>query len=155
MSNELRSQGTELFFLDTTIKKIPNLADIGEHGPQADDIETTNLDSLAKEFLTGLADNGELPLQLNLDPTSLVHQRLSALAGTGQRLTFCMCLSDGTDPPTVTSGALVIPVVTGRTSFVFSASVKSFRKAFKANDASRVTCALRISGAIAEHWKTP
>lgn len=151
MSGEIRSQKTEVFFLDTTIKKILNLADIGEFGAQADDIDVTNLDSAAKEYLVGLADNGELPLQINLNPSDPVHQQLMASAGTGTRYQFCVALSDGTAPPTVTTGNIVVP--TARSVFVFTASVKSFRNSFKTNDAGRVTCSLRISGSVTPTWK--
>ena len=158
MANELRTQKTEVFFLDTTIKKILNVADIGEFGPQADDIDVTNLDSDAKEFLTGLGDNGELTLQINLNASDPVHQKLSDEAGKGTRFAFCVALSDGTAPPTATAGpppVLTPPAASARTSFVFLASVKSFRNAVKTNDAVRVNCTLRISGGITKTWKTP
>lgn len=155
MSGELRTQKTHVHMLDTTIKKIENVADIGEFGEQADDIDVTNLDSDAKEFLTGLPDNGELTLQLNLKATDPVHQKLSDEAGSGNRFPFCVGLSDGTAPPTVAAGALVPPAAADRTSFTFLASVKSFRTGIKTNDAIRVNCTLRISGKITKTWKTP
>ena len=155
MSGEVRTQGTEVFILDTTIKKIPNVVDIGEFGPQADDIDVTNFDSVAKEYLTGLPDNGELTLQINLDTTNAVHQLLSAQAGTGTRFQFAVCLSEGTADPTVTGGNIVPPDADERTSYVFLASVKSFRRAIKTNDANRVNCVLRISGGITTTWYDP
>lgn len=154
MSGELRTQKTEVYILDTTIKKILNVADVGEFGSQADDIDVTNLDSTAKEFLTGLADNGELTLQINVNPADPVHQMLSESAGTGVRFPFCVALSDGTTPPTGTAGVITPPADTDRTSFVFSASVKSFRFGIKQNDAVRAPCVLRISGGITKTWKS-
>lgn len=155
MSGEVRTQLTEVFILDTstTIKKILNVADVGEFGPQADDIEVTNLESTAKEFLTGLGDNGEVTLQLNLIPTDLMHQLLAAQAGSGTRYQFAVCLSEGATDPTVLAGAIVPPAASVRTTFIFTASVKAFRHGIKANDAVRTHCVLRISGAIATTWK--
>ena len=157
MSGEIRTQGTQVYIHDTTgtpsVKAIPNVVDIGEFGPQADDIDITNFDSAAKEFLTGLADNGELTLQLNLDPSNAAHRLLDAKAGNGERFKFAVCLSDGTAAPTLASTVFTAP--TGRTSYIFEASVKAFRRAIKTNDANRVNCVLRISGAIATTWKSP
>ncbi|MDC8013970.1 phage tail tube protein [Tahibacter soli] len=157
MSGEIRTQGTQVYIYDKTatpsadVKQIPNVVDIGEFGPQADDIDVTNFDSAAKEYLTGLADNGELTLQLNLDPASPAHRLLDANAGKGERFKFAVCLSDGTAAPTLVSTVFTAP--TGRTSYLFEASVKAFRRAIKTNDANRVNCVLRISGAIATTWK--
>lgn len=158
MSGELRTQDTAIWMLDGTIKEILNVADIGEFGAQSDDIDITNLKSKAKEKLTGLADNGELSLQINLNPGDPVHQKLSAEAGKGKLFAFCVGLADGTTAPTASAGSppvLTPPAAADRSSFVFLASVKSFRKGIKANDAVRVTCALLISGDIQETWKTP
>ncbi|HJU39954.1 MAG TPA: phage tail tube protein [Tahibacter sp.] len=154
MSGEVRTQGTKVYVLDTlsTVTAIPNVVDIGEFGPQADDIDITNFDSTAKEYLTGLADNGELTLQLNLDPGDEMHQLLDLNAGKGTKFKFIVCLSDGTAAPTASSGSITAP--TGRTSYQFEASVKAFRRAIKTNDANRVNCVLRISGAIATTWKS-
>jgi hypothetical protein len=153
MSGEVRTQGTKVYILEapTTVSAIPNVVDIGEFGPQADDIDVTNFDSTAKEYLTGLADNGELTLQLNLDPGNAVHQLLDSKAGKGDKFKFIVCLSDGSAAPTATAGVITAP--TGRTSYAFEASVKAFRRAIKTNDANRVNCVLRISGAIATVWK--
>lgn len=158
MSGEVRSQLTQLYAClagGTTVATIGNVADLGEFGGQADDIDVTNLDSLAKEYLVGLVDNGELTLQINLNPQDANHQDLFAKQGNGVRYPFLVGLSDGTTAPTAVGGALVAPLASARTSFKFMASIKSFRFGAKTNDAIRVTCTLRISGAITAVWKTP
>jgi hypothetical protein len=154
MSGEARTQKTEIGYLDTTFKKIPNVADGGEVGPQADDIDSTNFDSDAMEFLTGLANNGEMTLQINLDPQDAVHQQLADEAGSGNRFPFWVGLSDGTALPTVVSGALVPPLASARTSYTFLASIKSFREAFKKNDIVRVNVTIKLSGGITRIWHT-
>lgn len=158
MSGEVRTQKTQLYAClagGTTVATIGNVADLGEFGGQSDDIDVTNLDSTAKEFLTGLPDNGEVTLQLNLNPADAIHQDLMAKNGNGVRYPWLVGLSDGTTAPTAVGGALVAPVAANRTSFSFSASIKSFRFGAKTNDAIRVTVVLRISGAITPVWKTP
>lgn len=158
MGGEVRTQGTRLYAClagGTTVATLGNVGDLGEFGGQSDDIDVTNLDSTAKEFLTGLPDNGELTLQLNLNPQDANHQDLMAKNGNGVRYPFLIGLSDGTTPPTALGGALVPPAASARTSFAFSASIKSFRFGAKTNDAIRVTVVLRISGAITPVWKTP
>lgn len=151
MSGEVRTQGTEVYFGDTinspqALLKILNVMDVGEFGPQADDIDVTNFDSTAKEYLVGLPDNGEATLQINFKPNDAVHQKLQGWAGTSNRVTFIVCFADGTNAPTFVANAVVAP--TSRTSAKFTASVKTFRTAIKKNDAVRATCTLRISGGI-------
>lgn len=151
MSGEVRTQGTQVYFVDTinspqALKTILNVFDVGEFGPGADDIETTNFDSTAKEYLVGLPDNGECTLQVNFKPTDAVHQLLNSWAGTSNRVTFMVAFADGTTAPTLSGNTIVAP--TGRTSASFSASVKTFRNAVKKNDAVRTTITLRISGGI-------
>lgn len=155
---EVRTQGTVLYMClagGTTVATIGKVADVGEFGGQADDIDITNLSSTAKEYLVGLVDNGEMTLQLNLDPQDANHQDLFAKAGDGVRYPCLIGLSDGTTPPTALGGALVPPAASARSSFGFVASIKSFRFGAKANDAIRVTCTLRLSGEITAVWKTP
>jgi hypothetical protein len=154
MSGEVRTQGTEVFLIDTvnspqSVKKIVNVMDVGEFGPQAGDIDVTNFDSTAKEYLTGLPDNGEATLQLNYKPNDSVHQFLQSQAGNGVRFQFAICLADGTSPPTLTGNTPTLP--NNRTSALFTASVKQFRTGIKKDDAVRSPLSLRISGGIT--WK--
>ena len=154
MAGEIRTQGTEIFRVNaagTAIQKIGNVVGLGDFGPEADDIETTNLDSVRfKEFITGLADNGEATLQINIDPQNQAHRALAAEAGTGERTTYVIAYSDGVSLPTVTTGTVTLPDDRSFTSFL--ASVKSFRRSVTTNDIVRVTVALRISGDLTESW---
>jgi len=156
MSGELRTQGTQVWVLDdshtvVSVLEITNVSDVGEFGPQADDIDKTNLMSTAKEYLVGLPDNGEATLQINFNPQDPVHQFLNDNAGAAPQYQFMVGLSDGTAAPTNVGGTLTTPVA--RTTAKFIASVKSFRGSIKTNDLDRVTCSLRISGAITWHYK--
>lgn len=155
MAGEVRTQGMELYILDTTIKKIINVDDIGEFGPQADDIETTNYDSVGKEFITGLADNGEATIRINVIPDDPVHQLLFAEAGTGRRFQFAVCGSEGATDPTVSGGAIVPPLASVRTTDIFTASIKTAKRTRTKNEIVRGNITLRLSGGIATTWYDP
>jgi hypothetical protein len=150
MSGELKSQGSELYLLDetgspTTVLKIGNLTSVGALGGSASDIDVTNLDSVAMEFLVGLLDNGAANLGINLDPQNQSHITLDSIKG-GIRYSWALGLSDGTAAPTDNGSAFVLP--TTRTFLTFSASLQQWQYDVQVNDAVRVTTALRVSGAI-------
>ena len=157
MANELRTQGTEIWHVSapTAVQKIGNITGYGDFGKQANPIITTNLDSLAVEKISGLADNGELSLSINVDSKSIAHQALEAKAGTAERLEFCIGYSDGTTPPTAVAGAIVPPTAANRTSAKFLAGVTSYRETISADAIVTATVTLAISGAITRVYKTP
>lgn len=158
MANELRSQGTELWYVSgpTAVTKVGNITSFGEFGKQSPDITTTNLDSVAVEKIPGLPDNGDVGLVVNMDPLSAAHQYLDSIAGTSTRIEFLIGYSDGTVPPTAAAGAIVAPAATARTSDKFLAGVKSFRKVVGGVDGIvGVNVSLVISGGITSVWKTP
>lgn len=157
MSGEIRTQGTEIWVLDTTqspgaLIKLANISGYGDFGPQADDIITTNLDSTAVEKLAGLVDNGDATLQLNVADLES-HRWLYDNCGNGERYYFCIGYSDGTADPTAPGGSEIVAPAS-RTSDIFYASVKSFRQSVNTNDVLRATAALSISGAITKAWKS-
>ncbi len=160
MSNETYSQGFELFLIDDltnpstpAVVKIGNVTNLGEFGGQADEIETTNLDSVAKEFFKGLADNGEMSLQVNIKKADGAHkllwklQKLQPSEGD-PRKHFIVCGSDGTDLPTVDTNGTFNPPA-DREWWAFDAFVKSFRFPVSVNAIVNATTALRLSGSIA------
>lgn len=159
MSNETRAQGFELYIVDDltapstpALLKVGNLTDLGEFGAMLDDIEVTNLDSVAKEYIQGLPDNGEMSLQANLDRTSAAHKllwKLSKLAPSAgeSRKKFIILGSDGTDVPTLDSNDDIVPPA-DREWWSMLAAVKSFRFPVSVNTVVKATIGLRISGAI-------
>ena len=115
------------------------------------DIDVTNLDSAAKEYLVGLQDNGTANFGLNLDPSSASHVFLDGAAG-GTRYWWAVGCSDGTAAPTEAAGLFVLPAT--RTWFTFYASVQQFQRAFATDDAVRINGSVRVSGAITMTPKT-
>lgn len=104
MSNELRTQFTQLYLLNSgadgagsEIVKVGNITGFGEFGKMANDLPTTNLESKAVEKISGLADNGDMTLNINIDPKSAAHKLLDSLAGTDARREFVIGYSDGPD----------------------------------------------------------
>lgn len=156
MSGEILTQGTEIWVLDTTqsppaLLKLTNATGFPEYGPESSDIDATNLDSTAMEWLTGIPDNGEIAPTMNLADVQS-HRFLWANQGTGTRFWFLIGFSDGTVDPT-TDGSTITPPA-GRTCDLFQASVKTFRNSVESNDILRASCVLRISGAITRQWKS-
>lgn len=130
MADEIRSQGTEVFLVDPTatgseIVKLGNITNVGEYGPLAPDIDTTNLDSVAREKISGLPDNGDFAVTLNVAEGDAGHEFLEDNAGSATRYQIIVADSTGVAPPTFSLGAAVMPG--DRTSRSFLASIKSFR----------------------------
>ncbi len=109
------------------------LADIGEVtnisglDGAADEIDTTNLRSLAKEFLIGLEDFGNVSLDVTLNNTDTGQLALRTAKAAAAAKVFAILLTDST------IGALV-------------AFVKQFTFNSQGNDAYRSTVQLRVTG---------
>lgn len=151
MAGELKTQGTQLYFMDTdssptTVSRIAAITSIDSLGGPSSDIDITNLDSTAREYLVGLQDNGVASFGLNLRPADSSHNRIYELAG-GARYKWAIGLSDGTAPPTIAAGN-VWGLPTTRSWFTFEASVQEATTSFSTDDAVRVQAGLRVSGSI-------
>ena len=154
MAGELKTQGSELYILDETgspqrIVKIANVSSIDGLGGSASEIDITNFDSTAMEYLVGLLDNGAASVSLNLSPNDSSHQLLNTIKG-GDRYYWAIGLSDGTaDPiPNPSPGVGGISVTIGRSWLTFQASVQQWQYSLSTNDAVRISTSLRISGEI-------
>lgn len=148
--SELKTQGSELFLLDTfssptRVLKIAKLTSVDSLGGAASDIDITNLDSTAREYLVGLQDNGTASFGLNLDPAQESHEILFAIAG-GARYSWALGCSDGTTDATLSGNNFSLDA--GRSWFTFTASVQEVTRSFATDDAVRIQGGLRVSGAI-------
>lgn len=114
-------------------RPISNLTNIGTPGPTKGETEVTDFDSLAREFLATLPDNGELPFSGNMVYTN-----------EGQALMF----ADANDP-NAPSRTFRIDFTRQAVRFDFLAFVKSFRfTAGGVDDAYGYEGSLRITGAV-------
>lgn len=145
----LKTQGTEIFILDATnsgseVQKIGRVTGFSGVGGQAGEIDVTNFDSTAREFLAGLKDNGTVNVNIDWDPQDASHVTLDSLVG-GASTRFIIACSDGTTDPSYTS-TFVIP--TDRTTFDFTGSVLSFQKDSETDNVWRASVQIRVSGDI-------
>ena len=112
---------------------VGNLTQIGVPGPTKPEIDVTDLDSVASEFLAGLPDNGELSFGGWFN-----------YADTGQAL----LLADAHDPDAPTR-AFQIEFTRQDVEFQFDAWVKSFvPNAPGPNEAYSFEGVIRVSGAV-------
>ena len=152
----IKSQGTKVYFVDSiTAPATPVVARLvcvgavsGIGGGKADQIETTCLEALNREFVSGLASPAEYSIPYNFDPRLVSHKLLNQLKASDDKIEWMICLSDGTAEPTLTGGVLTAP--TGRTSVKFTAYVSENTMEIAQNDVVKGTLTLQRSGA--ETW---
>lgn len=106
---------------------------VGFTGPdgEAADIDTTDLDSVAKEFEVGLPEEGNISMNINIDPANAEHSGLRTDRDAGTLRNFQIVLPDA-----------------GTTTLSFAAYVKSYSLDAQPDDIFRLTVNLRISGAV-------
>lgn len=133
---DIKTQGTLLQIEKTaspgeyeTISGVYSIGGLG--GGDSAEIDVTDFDSTAKEFLLGLKDEGTLSVSLNYDPDNTNHILLDTLRTSQASSGFKIALAAGTAK-----------------NFTFDAYVKSFEKTMEADDAVRGNLTLRITGAV-------
>jgi len=115
------------------IAEVRTFSGIG--GGSASVIDTTHLKSIAKEKKVGLADEGQLSLEMNYVPTDAGQIALKTSRASQSEIDIKIELSDGT-----TTG----------TTWEFKAYVLSFGKSGGVDDVVKASASLEISGAITE-----
>ena len=150
----VRSQGTELFFIDTVNQTDPAIVKVlcptgitGLGGPR-DQIDDTCLDNIGdKTFQAGLGNPGQVSVPFNLIPRDVSHQNLFVLKEDGSVLKFVVCLSESaTDPTLDMDDAFVLP--TDRTTIEFDAFVSDVNIDVATNDIVKGTLTLQRSGSV-------
>lgn len=153
----VKTQGTELFVLNetaspSTIVEIGCPTTINPGGSAADQIETTCLGDTERTYESGLRTPAQETFDFVFDPADTSHRLLETLAASGEKVTWYVGLSDGTNAPTVSGGQLV--AATSRTGFKFTAAVQSVVYAIPTNEVVRATVTLQRSGARTWTYKT-
>ena len=113
----------------TTIGEVRSFGGLG--GGASAEIDVTHFGSTAKEWLTGLKDEGEITIDCNFLPDDTQQQGLWSDRTNATLRNFTITLTDS--PATV---------------FSFAAYVKSFEITGQYDDAVRATATLRISGPV-------
>lgn len=156
----VKTQGTELYFVDTASSSTPDLVKLScptgitGLGGAKDQVETTCLDTIGdKEFAAGLGNPGQVSVPFNLIPSDAGHQVLLDLKENGATLDWIICLSDGAAAPTLASDGVTIVPPTARSSFAFSAYIADVNIDIATNEIVRGTLTLQRSGNVTATWK--
>lgn len=153
----IKSQGTHIYFVDTvTTPNTPKLVKMdcptgiqGVGSGAKSQINTTCLDAVeAESYEAGLAAPSALSVPYNFDPAKVSHQVLNKLKDKGEVVVWMLCLSDGSEAPTLNASDLTAP--TGRTSVKFSAYVSENAIEISTNEVVKGTASLQRSGS--ETW---
>jgi hypothetical protein len=110
-----------------TMSAVGEVTSVSGFDGQADEIDTTHLQSTAKEYLIGLQDFGNVSLDLNLVPSDAGQTKLRSLKGAAAVGYFGITLSSGEVA-------------------AFAALVKSFTFSNGTNDKVGGSVSLRVTG---------
>jgi hypothetical protein len=144
----MKTQGTQLYAIDPaddSILAIVAVTSIDGIDSAVDSIETTPLEALAREFVSGLKSPGAASFGINADPSKPSHLRLHQLKTAGTALKWALGWSDAVGTaPTVTAKDSVLPPT--RTWITFEGFMTAYPFAFAQNDVVKSTVGIQISG---------
>ncbi len=155
----IKTQGTDLYAIDpanNTILFVDCFTSLDGIDTTIAQIETTCLNSSAREYEAGLAEPGSASFGINIDPKNAAHVRLHQLKTAGTKLLWAVGWSDGRVngegiPPTVEAEAdddgvrgFVLPET--RTWLTFEGYMSSFPFTFALNDVVKSTIGIQVSG---------
>lgn len=152
MVTTVKTQGTELFFIDDyssstdTLIKMACPTGITGLGGAADQIETTCLEATEKTYARGLGNPGQVSVPFNFAPSEVSHQLLFDLKDAGVEIEWMVCMSEGNTDPTISQGALVAPA--GRTSAGFVGYISDVNIDIATNEIVRGTLTIQRSGGV-------
>lgn len=130
----LASQGTILAVSTdsgSTWVDLCQLSSINGPDGSSSEIEVTTLCSSAKEYISGLADYGNVAISGMYDPANAGLVSLKTLYDSGDEAQFRITLTD-----------------TASTEITFDGYVNAYSWAFEADDASRVSSNIRVTGPV-------
>lgn len=137
MANHRKTQGAKIEVSGTAspsvFTKVVNVTSVDESGVTIDQIDVTNLDSTAKEYVPGMPDYGTVTFQINYDPDEATHQTLDGLAQAQANATrdWRITESGGGSPGTRTQ---------------FKGFVQSFQKSRAVNNVVKATATIKKTG---------
>lgn len=162
MANDVKTQGTHLYFVDRTAPAAPVLVKLtcptgitGLTGGAADQIETTCLDvTTDKTFERGLNSPATISVPFNLYPKDASHQLLFELKETGVVLDWMALLSESAAPPTLVGAgaAAVLTAPASRSALAFRAYISEVNIDIAGNEIVRGTLTLQRSGPVVPTW---
>ena len=143
----VKTQGTELFFLDPegTVTKVGCVNSISGLTAARDQIETTCLDSEARTYEAGMATPGAATFGINFDPDDASHVRLHELYRAGTKIEWALGWSDGTADPTEDTAGNDFVTPNTRTWIVFNGYVADLPFDFSLNAVVASTVSVQVS----------
>jgi len=130
------SKGTKLYIgQDAPISspevftQVGGITDVGAPESSSTEIDDTDLDSEAKEFIRGLVDYGSITMQLKYRSTDPVVQRIEDLGLSGDNVNWRIVYANGTKKE-------------------FNAFVKSFNPSAAVDSIVKGPLTLRINGVV-------
>lgn len=131
----IATKGSQLYLGDAaspeTYTKIAQATSLGGPSQENPEIEVTDLDSTAKEYIAGLVDNGEITAALNFDPATTTHQTLNTLLNSGATRNWYIKIP--------TSPAYYM---------TFSGFVRTFPKSAEVESVWKADLTIRVSGTV-------
>jgi hypothetical protein len=158
MANEIKTQGTHLYFVKPgtptgTAVKVTCPTGISGLGGPADQIDTTCLDDIERAFVRGLGNPGQVTVPFVLKAGDASHEDLFTLKDSGDTLNWMICMSDGTDAPTVTVSTNDFAALATRSNITFAGYVSDMALDGNTNEVWRGTLTIQRSGGITVNWK--
>lgn len=124
-------------------------------GGAASQVDDTCLDDLEMKYKPGMANPGQMGVDLNFDPTVVSHQQLWDLFNSQEVVPWVVGWSNGKDiPPTVnhTTGVVTYPAT--RTYTSFDGYIADLPLDFAINSLVKSKMSVQRSGARTMHYKT-
>ena len=159
MANELKTQGTALYFVKPgtptgTAVKVTCPTGISGLGGAADQIDTTCLDDTDdRQYVRGLGNPGQVTVPFVLKAGDASHADLIALKAAGTSVEWMVCMSDATTAPTVTASTNSFAALTTRSNIEFTGYVADITIDAAGNEVVRGTMTIQRAGAWTVTWK--
>lgn len=160
IDNTFETQGTHLFFVDTTgssdviVKLTCPTGITGIGSGTRDQIDTTCLDETGgfRKFVGGLATGDAVSVPFVLYKGDGGHQALFELKRSAANIGWLVGLSDSAAAPTVIDSDGNLEPPAGRTCFTFFGYVANVTLDANTNEVVRGTLTIQPNGATAAHW---
>ena len=159
MANELKTQGTHLYFVKPgtqtgTAVKVTCPTGISGLGGAADQIDVTCLDATDdRAYVRGLGNPGQVTVPFVLKSGDVSHADLVALKEAGTSVEWMVCMSDATIVPVVTVSTNTFTALTTRSNIEFTGYVADLTLDGATNEVWRGTMTIQRSGAWTITWK--
>lgn len=143
-----KTQGTQLYVIDpddNSVVTVGCVTAITGITATRDQIETTCLNSTAREYVAGMAAPGTAQFTINFDPSDASHVRLHELYVEGTSLQWALGWSDGTsDPSGASTDGFTLPAT--RTWIQFDGFISDLPFDFSLNAVVSSNVSVQVSG---------